>query len=186
MKRNSLVLLLSVIAVLLAAGICWAEKPPQSNAVLVISGKVLDPAGNPVDDATAVPYLNGKPHISSGHNDKLPTTGRNGLFSTEISASPDQIKDGKWALKISRPSYKPTQLIPLKTFEQGPDSKGLLTFAASTTVSMERFQGKAFWIALIIFILVYVLIAFEILHRTLAAFLGAAVLLFDYSYSRAF
>ena len=175
---NSLVLLLRVIAVLLAAGgSVGRQKPAQSNAVLVINGKVLDPAGNPVDDATVMPYLNGKPHISSGHNEKLTTTGRNGLFSTEISASADQIKDGKWALKISRPSFKPTQLVPLKAFEQGPDSKGLLTFAASTTVSMERFQGKAFWIALIIFILVYVLIAFEILHRTLAAFLGAAVLL---------
>ncbi len=42
---------------------------------------------------------------------------------------------------------------------------------------MQRFQGTAFWIALIVFMAVYVLIAFEILHRTLAAFLGAAVLL---------
>ncbi len=35
----------------------------------------------------------------------------------------------------------------------------------------------AFWIALVVFVLVYVLIAFEILHRTLAAFLGATLLL---------
>jgi Na+/H+ antiporter NhaD/arsenite permease-like protein len=177
MKRRFQTICVVFLTLLVGLGSALAADPKSSDAVLVIHGKVLDPSGNPVGDATVVPYLNGKPHISLGHNDKLPTTGRNGLFSTEISASADQIKDGKWALKITRPSFKPTQLIPLKAFEQGPDSKGLFTFAASTTVSMERFQGMAFWIALVIFILVYVLIAFEILHRTLAAFLGAAVIL---------
>ena len=48
---------------------------------------------------------------------------------------------------------------------------------ASITVSLERYQGAAFWIALIVFAAVYILIAFEILHRTLAAFLGAMALL---------
>lgn len=177
MKRRFQTVCVVFLTLLVGSGFALAADPKSSDAVLVIHGKVLDPAGNPIGDATVVPYLNGKPHVKSGHDDKLPATGRNGLFSAEISASADQIKDGKWALKISRPSFKPTQLIPLKTFEQGPDSKGLFTFAASTTVSMERFQGTAFWLALVIFILVYVLIAFEILHRTLAAFLGAAVIL---------
>lgn len=177
MKRRFQTVCVVFLTLLVGLGFALAADPKSSDAVLVIHGKVLDPAGNPIGDATVVPYLNGKPHVKSGHDDKLPATGRNGLFSAEISASADQIKDGKWALKISRPSFKPTQLIPLKTFEQGPDSKGLFTFAASTTVSMERFQGTAFWLALVIFILVYVLIAFEILHRTLAAFLGAAVIL---------
>jgi len=69
-------------------------------------------------------------------------------------------------------------LIPLKVYEEGPDEKGLTHFLAYTAFSMQRFQGTAFWIALVVFFGVYVLIAFEIVHRTLAAFLGAAVLLF--------
>ncbi|MBI5252362.1 MAG: anion permease [Desulfomonile tiedjei] len=180
MKRNSLVLILSIIAVLLAAGMCWGEKPSAPNAVLVIQGKVLDPSGNAIGDATIMPYLNGRPHITNGHGagaDKLATTGRNGLFSTEIPASAEAIKNGKWALKITRPSFKPSQLVPLKVFDEGADEKGTTRYVSSVTVPMQRFQGTAFWIALVIFILVYVLIAFEVLHRTLAAFLGAAVLL---------
>ena len=59
----------------------------------------------------------------------------------------------------------------------GQTTKAFTKFVTSTTVQMKRFQGKAFWIAPVIFIFVYALIAFEILHRTLAAFLGAAVLL---------
>ncbi|MBC8417976.1 MAG: ArsB/NhaD family transporter [Desulfobacterales bacterium] len=38
-------------------------------------------------------------------------------------------------------------------------------------------SGPAFWIATSVLILVYGLIAFEVMHRTLAAFLGAAMLL---------
>jgi Na+/H+ antiporter NhaD/arsenite permease-like protein len=181
MKRNSLALILSVTAVLLAAGICWGDKPAQPNAVLMIHGKVLDSAGSPLGEANIVPFLNGKPHLTNGDtagSDKLGVTGRNGLFYTEISAPADKIKDGKWALKITRPSFKPSQLVPLKVFEEGADDKGIMRFASSVTVPMQRFQGAAFWIALIIFIAVYVLIAFEILHRTLAAFLGATAILF--------
>jgi Na+/H+ antiporter NhaD/arsenite permease-like protein len=178
MKRNSLTLVLCAIAVLLGAGICWGEKLAQPNAALVIHGKVLDPAGNPLVDATIVPFFNGKPFISGMHDaDKLATTGRNGLFSTEIPASADAIKNGKWTLKITRPSFKPSQLVPLKVFEEGTDDKGLIRYVSNVTVPMQRFQGTAFWIALVVFIAVYVLIAFEILHRTLAAFLGATVIL---------
>jgi len=168
------------ISLLVGSGLALAAESKAPGAVLVIHGKVLDPTGTALGDATIVPYLNGKPHITVGHGseaDKLSTTGRNGLFSTEIPASPDTIKNGKWAVKITRPSFKPSQLVPLKVFEEGADDKGLMRFVSSVTVPMARFQGTAFWIALIVFILVYVLIAFEILHRTLAAFLGATVVL---------
>jgi Na+/H+ antiporter NhaD/arsenite permease-like protein len=168
------------LTLLLGLGPGLAADSNAADAVLVINGKVLDPSGNTIGDATVVPYLNGKPHITGAHGpdaDKLATTGRNGLFSTEISANADQIKNGKWALKITRPSFKPTQLVPLKVFDEGADDKGVTRFVSSVTVPMQRFQGTAFWIALVIFIAVYVLIAFEILHRTLAAFLGASLLL---------
>lgn len=181
MKRDSLMLIISIIAVLFSVGVCWAENSVQPTAVLVIHGKVLDSAGNPLGEANIIPYLNGKPQLSNGNgsgSEKLGITGRNGLFYTEISASAEKIKDGKWALKITRPSFRPSQLVQLKVFEEGADDKGIIRFSSSVTVPMQRFQGAAFWIALVVFIVVYVLIAFEVLHRTLAAFLGAAVVLF--------
>lgn len=181
MKRDSLMLIISIIAVLFSVGVCWAENSAQPTAVLVIHGKVLDSTGNPLGEANIIPYLNGKPQLSNGNgsgSEKLGITGRNGLFYTEISASAEKIKDGKWALKITRPSFRPSQLVQLKVFEEGADDKGIIRFSSSVTVPMQRFQGAAFWIALVVFIVVYVLIAFEVLHRTLAAFLGAAVVLF--------
>ncbi|HMK36926.1 MAG TPA: ArsB/NhaD family transporter [Desulfomonilaceae bacterium] len=180
MKRSSLILTSIVAMLFLALGTCWAEKPGSQQAVLIIQGKVLDPAGNPLGDANVIPYLNGKPYMPALHtaeHEKQLSTGRNGLFNTEISAAADQIKDGNWAVKITRPSFRPSQLVSLKVFQHPDDEKGLPSFVTGTTVSLQRFQGTPFWIALVVFVAVYILIAFEILHRTLAAFLGAAVVL---------
>jgi len=44
-------------------------------------------------------------------------------------------------------------------------------------MSLDRHLGPAFWISTVVFILAYVLIAFELLHRTVAAMLGAVIML---------
>jgi Na+/H+ antiporter NhaD/arsenite permease-like protein len=148
---------------------------------LVLQGKVLDSTGSPLSDANIAPYLNGKPFmpaVSVGEAHKTFTTGANGLFMIEIPAPEEKIKDGKWSLKITRPSFKPSSVISLdKIHDQGQDQSGAKRYVAATTVTLERIQGTAFWIALVVFVAVYLLIAFEILHRTLAAFLGATVIL---------
>ncbi len=180
MKRNGLIITFVVLAVMCSMSLSYGDKTPANQSVLVIQGNVLDSTGNPLADATVVPYLNGKPFIlksDSAHQKEI-VTGKNGLFMAEISAPPDQITTGNWAIKVRRASFKPSQVIPVtKIFEQGVAETGSKRFVSSITVPMQRFQGAAFWIALVVFLAVYVLIAFEILHRTLAAFLGAAALL---------
>ena len=176
---------LSLIAIVLASfivpGHCAADKPQANQAVLAVHGKVLDSAGNPLSDASVLPCHNGRPFLpkaTGGEREKDFSTGRNGLFMIEIPAPAETIKDGKWSIKITRPSFKPSQMIPLKISGQETDEKGAERFTASVSLSMDRYQGTAFWIALIVFLVMYGLIAFEVIHRTLAAFLGAAVLLF--------
>ncbi len=158
-----------------------ASESRSPDAVLVIQGKILDSAGNPLGDANIMPFLNGKLYMVPAHGSheaKAVVTGTNGLFSAEVAAPAEEIRNGKWSVKVSRPNFRPSQLIPLEVFEEGPGEGGVTRFVSSATFSMKRFQSAAFWIALVVFVGVYVLIAFEILHRTLAAFLGAAVLLF--------
>jgi Na+/H+ antiporter NhaD/arsenite permease-like protein len=181
MRHTGWILIGTVIVVFLAAADCWCEKPTSPEGLLVVQGKVLDSAGNPLSDANVLPYLNGKPFTPAVHGGgahKGLTTGRNGLFMIEIPAPLEKIRGGKWSIKITRPSFKPSQVIPLDRIHgQGSDQEGPERFVATTKVSLERYQGTAFWIALIVLVAVYVLIAFEILHRTLAAFLGATALL---------
>ena len=62
--------------------------------------------------------------------------------------------------------------------EAGTDAAGNNLFQASQNFNMKRAVTPAFWIATIILLLVYVIISFEWMHRTLAALLGAALILF--------
>jgi len=181
MRFTHLILVGTAIVVFLTVTDCWSEDPGPPTGLLVVQGKVLDSAGNPLSDANVLPYFNGKPFMPAVHGGeahKRLTTGTNGLFMIEIPASLEKIRDGKWSLKITRPSFKPSKMVALtKIHEQRPEEEGPGRFVAATTVSLERYQGTAFWIAVIVFASVYVLIAFEIMHRTLAAFLGATLLL---------
>jgi Na+/H+ antiporter NhaD/arsenite permease-like protein len=157
-----------------------ADKTEVAKDTLVIQGKILDSGGNALSDANILPYLNGKPFLAAGHGAEAAkdyVTGKNGLFRIEIPAAEDKIKSGKWELKVNRPSFKPSQLTTLKVLDDGVSEDGVHRWVANASVQLKRMQGAAFWIALIVFIAVYVLIAFEILHRTLAAFLGATLVL---------
>ena len=181
LRLTGWILLAIVIVVFLGVENCRCDNPDAPRGLLLLQGKVLDSAGNPLSDASVLPYLNGKPFMPAFHGGtalKALTTGRNGLFMIEVPAPLEKIRDGKWSLKITRPSFKPSAVIPLtKIHDQGPDQGGPERFVTTTTVSLERYQGAAFWIALTVFAAVYIVIAFEILHRTLAAFLGAMALL---------
>ncbi len=180
MKQRVLTSVFTVAAFLLATGACFSEKPAIPVGTLVLQGKVLDSAGMPLSDANVIPYLDGKPFMPVTHGAGPPKeyfTGRNGLFMIEISAPAERIRDGKWSIKITRPSFKPSQAISLRPLDEGVYAQGIHRFVTSTSVSLSRYQGAAFWIALIVIVAVYGLIAFDVVHRTLAAFLGAAILL---------
>jgi Na+/H+ antiporter NhaD/arsenite permease-like protein len=58
------------------------------------------------------------------------------------------------------------------------DGAGRRIFYAHQNLTLERQVTPAFWLATLILLLVYVLIALEWLHRTLAALLGATLMLF--------
>ena len=181
MRRHLILCLILICSIVSIAGVSSAEKTDSPKDVLVIQGKILDSAGNALSEANILPYLNGKPFLAAGHGaeaEKEYTTGKNGLFRVEIPTTEDKIKSGKWELKVNRPSFKPTQLTTLKLLDDGVSEDGVHRWVANTTIQLKRMQGSAFWIALVVFLGVYVLIAFEIVHRTLAAFLGATLLLF--------
>jgi Na+/H+ antiporter NhaD/arsenite permease-like protein len=178
MRRHLILCLIIVCSILSIAGVSSANKAESPKDVLVIQGKILDSSGSALSDANILPYLNGKPFLGSGHGaEKDYTTGKNGLFRIEIPTTEDKIKSGKWELKVTRPSFKPSQLTTLNISDGGVSEDGARISVANASVQLKRFQGRAFWIALIVFVAVYVLIAFEVLHRTLAAFLGAALVL---------
>lgn len=181
MRRNALMTLTLALLAFLGVQSALGAGQPAGSSVIVVEGKVTDSVGHPVEDAKIMPYLNGKPYIPENmgtHADKELTTGKNGLFHFELPIATEVADKGSLAIKITRPSFKPSETIYLKKiYDEGKDEKGIQRSVSHVNVKMSRIQGTAFWIALVIFVAVYVLIAFEILHRTLAATLGAATVL---------
>jgi Na+/H+ antiporter NhaD/arsenite permease-like protein len=60
----------------------------------------------------------------------------------------------------------------------GTDAQGRRLFEAEADLTLARRLTPAFWVASLVLLLVYALIAAEVMHRTLAALLGAALVLF--------
>lgn len=188
---------MTLICVLVSIGVCRSEEIPSNQADLVIRGQVRDSIGNPVGEAEIRPFLDGKPYVtkaahnsSEKHNGER-LSGSNGLFMIRVSAPLERVEQGKWALKVSRANFVSNDLVPVTGIQRTKsENRGIAHLTASVDVTLQRFQSGGFWIALLVLVGIYVLISLEIVHRTLAALLGAAAILaithtlghFDQSY----
>ena len=76
-------------------------------------------------------------------------------------------------MKLSKTSYRTTYI----DFTKEDFAQKGRNFYAVKNQEMPRAIGPAFWIATIVFLIAYALISFELLHRTIAAMLGAAIML---------
>ncbi len=131
-----------------------------------ISGIVLDSHKEPINEANVRILVNGKDveDVVTAHNGKY--VARFQLEKGEIEKSTIEIKADKASFK------EVTFTVHGKDMARQGDHLFL-----SEDMSMDRHLGPAFWISTIIFILAYVLIAFELLHRTVAAMLGGILML---------
>jgi Na+/H+ antiporter NhaD/arsenite permease-like protein len=161
-----------------------SQDSSSRNSLLVIQGKVEDGSGNSLGESEIFLFLDGKQFnieestALGSVKVKKHHTGKNGLFLIDIHAPPEVITKGSWAIQASKTSFKTSDLIPVKNItDEGVNQSGEREFSGRTEVKLQRVQGPAFWLALAVLIGVYVLISLELVHRTLAALIGAAVVL---------
>ena len=133
---------------------------------VTISGTILDSHKEPVGEAVVTVSLNDHDvaHVETAHN---------GHYIADFMVEKDAMHTASLELKVKKSSFAAAT----KHF-QGSDfaQKGDRYYIAED-VSLDRVLGPAFWIATVVFILAYVLIAFELLHRTIAAMLGASLMM---------
>ena len=131
-----------------------------------ISGIVLDSHKEPIDQATIKVLVNGKEvdQLTTAHNGKY--ISRFQLKKGEIQSSTIKVEATKTSFASRTLEFKGSELA-----QKGDD------FFISEDPTLPRVLGPAFWISTIVFVLAYVLIAFELLHRTIAAMLGGALML---------
>ncbi len=131
-----------------------------------ISGIVLDSHKEPIDEAEVAIFFNGK------KVDQV-TTAHNGKYVSRFQTEKGQVQDAAIKVEAAKTSFESRTL----EFEGKELASMGDHYYISEDIDLNRVLGPAFWISTVVFILAYVLIAFELLHRTIAAMLGAALML---------
>ncbi len=147
---------------------------PDAKDLLIISGVIQNAHGKPVKDTGLEFLMNGKT-IELG---KEITTSDSGVYEAEISLPAGTIPGSQIEVVAKKSSYKTQKTTLGDIARRGIDEKGNTVYLAHHRLVLSRAISPAFWIASIMLLAVYVFIAFELMHRTVAAMLGAALLLF--------
>ena len=138
----------------------------EGGEYVTIAGTIIDSHKEPVAEAVVEIEMDGHPIL------EIETAG-NGHFLAEFMVERGALYTGEIELKVHKASFEKKAVhIAGHDFAK----KGDHHYAAET-VMIDRHLGPAFWISTVVFIIAYVLIAFELLHRTIAAMLGAAIMM---------
>ncbi len=138
----------------------------KSQKILCLSGRVIDSHHEPVEDVEVKIYLD-------GILEKKTFTSDEGTFIEEIELNKDKENFSKIDIVIFKASFKK---ISFTVHKKDLLKKGNVLFFHKE-FNLKRKLSPAFWISTLVFVLAYILIGFEILHRTVAALLGAAFML---------
>ncbi len=154
--------------------------PSKAHHVLDVFGKVLNPHNSGVGDVELEVLVDGEDaeilsgKVSEGHKKGIILTEADGSFQFQVALPKGtDIRGHKIEIKAFKPSYERSvfEIDSSRIAQRGNE------YMVHADLKIKRTTGPAFWIATVVFILAYVLISFELLHRTLAAMLGAAIML---------
>lgn len=178
MKRDLLLMLGAVLAVCLfvfLGGQALASEEVAKGDVFFISGTIMDSHKEPVREARVKVVVNGQPQKVMAEHRGMEKTGTSslGTYQVEFTIPSGQIDTANLQLEIHKPSYRKTTVVLKKEHFAEKDQH----FYAVKDVEMVRTVGPAFYLATIVFLLSYLAISFELLHRTIASMLGAAIML---------
>jgi Na+/H+ antiporter NhaD/arsenite permease-like protein len=166
-----LILVISLVIVLAGGqsdSIAYAEGETS------LTGRVADPQGEPVKDAEVHLVVGGDVGEGDGeHSAPAAESQADGSFVVDLPADTIGQID-HLTIELSRPHFRPV------TWEASAEEIASLNRGESVRLpdlEMERRVTAGFWVASITFALILLIIALERLHNTMAALLGAAIIL---------
>jgi len=165
----TLMVVLAFSAPLAFAGHGGGHKPEhemKEGDTINIAGVIYDTHKEPVGECHVRIYENGKEvdYVETAHNGKY--VSRFKVEKGSVPHSTFSVEAQKTSFKTEKAAFSGTD------FAQRGDH-----FYIAEDLTLPRVLGPAFWISTVVFVLAYVLIAFELLHRTIAAMLGAAAMM---------
>jgi len=176
LKMRKVFPLIGVTFLLLVGNVTGFAATSEPGDRLTVAGMIKSPQGKGVKEVEVVVRLDGQP-LKAAESEEI-TTGKHGGFVAEFILPAGVLPDARVEVTAHKPAWRDLPRTPLKVLEAGVDRHGNRRFQASQTFTLYRQLTPAFWLATGILLLVYLIIAAEIMHRTLAALLGAALILF--------
>ena len=168
-------LLAGLLALFAPASHAMAADNGAAGDLLIVSGTITNAHAKPVSDVKLDFYVNGKKVAPA----EEATTARAGRYEARIMLPPGTLPGAKVEMEANRPSFRSTgRTVVDNIVRECEVEQGKTRFLAHSSFQIQRAITPAFWIATIILFAVYGLIAFELMHRTLAALLGASLMLF--------
>lgn len=179
---------MAAIVVLLPGAVFASEaghgevtQPPPAGELLIVTGIVRGIHGKPIPDAEVVIRVNGREVGSKNRHGRHGglATSNSGLFYREILLDEGTAQTADIELDIVKTSFSNIEKFKLKDVSlAGASEDGTPKYQFTGKFVMPRQAGYAFYISAVVLVFVYILIGFELIHRTLAAMLGAMLMLF--------
>jgi Na+/H+ antiporter NhaD/arsenite permease-like protein len=185
----------ALVCILIVCGLAvWgttigqAQSPADDPATLLVSGRVLDTQANPISDVNVQAILDGKP-IDVAMADEVDgwpaaQSRLDGSFLVALPLAPEtvqalQVGRSHLVLRFHRATFSNQSLsISPPAYGQGFDANGMLhTLVYVGDVTLARHLNPAFFIAAATFLVVFGLISFRVIHETVAALLGAIIIM---------
>jgi len=165
-------LLIQITPVLGSTGVPQDE----GEVTLTLVGWVANTQGLPVDDAEVRVFIGGEPQTLTvaGEQTKVAHTSVEGFYIADLSLTPAMLEGETLAVAVNKPGYRLTRQGFARQKIAHADDR---YYIRVPDIVLPRVFNPAFFIATGIFLVVFGFISFNVLHETIAAFLGAAAML---------
>jgi len=160
-----------ILSLLLALASAVSADETDKDSI-IITGHIIDLHDEGVGEAEVMVLVDGEVYKVDDEECMAKSVPEEGTYCAEIELEKGMIETSKITLEVSKPTYR-TESIDIEEFAKKGNE--YITFK---DIILGRAIGPAFYIAAAVLVLIYILIAFELVHRTIAALFGAAILLF--------
>lgn len=177
-KRGNVFLFVITFCVLCASGVMASpqeERSGRNTGKILITGYVLDKHKRAIRGARIRARIDGEPKeiLVHGETASKVFSSAQGVFLVEMRVPESFGSRSGVALEIEKTSFRTSNRVYYRSDFVSRDGYYLM----EETITLQRDIGPAFWISALVLLGISTLISFDLLHRTIAAMLGVAVVL---------
>lgn len=176
--RNQLRLAAAILVCLVFIQVLpiYGNSNMEQEVELTLVGRVVNSQKLPVDEAEVRVLIGGKAQMltASGQEAESIHTNAEGFYVAELTLPISLLNSKTVTVEIGKPSFRTTtQDLALQEFARAENHYHIRI----PDLVLPRLLSPAFFLATAVFAVVFGLISFNVLHETIAAFLGAAAML---------